>query len=49
MQKQQRHPEQAQAEAVESLGFAGLLRKCPVEFIHLVERGVNALTMNANR
>ena len=39
-QKQQGHPQQAQAEAVESLGFAGLLQKCPVEFIRLVERGV---------
>jgi len=26
-----------QAEAVERLGFAGLLQKCPVEFIRLVE------------
>jgi hypothetical protein len=35
---------------VESDGFAGLLRqKCPVEFIRLVEREVNALTMNVNR
>ncbi len=48
-QKQHGHPQQAQAEAVESLGFAGLFRKCPVEFIRLVERGVNAPTMNVSR
>lgn len=31
------------------LGFKGLLQKCPVEFIRLVQRGVNAPTMNVNR
>lgn len=47
-QKQQGHPQQARAEAVESLGFVSLLRKCLVEFIRLMERGVNAPTMNVN-
>ncbi|MDP1590152.1 MAG: hypothetical protein Q8M07_20530 [Prosthecobacter sp.] len=30
---------------MECLGFAGLLKKCPVKFILLVEHGVNAPTM----
>jgi hypothetical protein len=31
------------------LGPRRLAQKCPVEFIRLVERGVNAPTMNVNR
>ena len=48
-QQQQGHPQQTQSKAVERLGFAGSLRSAPAEFIRLVERGVNAPTLNVNR
>ncbi len=47
--KQQEHPQQAQAETVESLGFAGLLRSVPGG-VHPPHGALgDAPTMNVNR